>query len=398
MNQVGSGSFGSVYANETFAIKRQELARDTVEVLFAKSDPEGQNIDIPHLEKQWRQKLREFVPIELVFTQINDAVANVRLTVYSDDNIDKIHRVIFAHFIVEDDENPEPNGTYIVDVNRYTYAAEKMKREIEILELLKNEPHVITLLDNWEDTNYTYLAFPFVCQTLDAWIYKEQKSFEQKCQIFEGILDGIYEIHSKGIVHRDIKPANIVVHDDIPIFIDFGMAKRIGDSGEVTMKADPCASTPGSNVGTRWYSPPELFYSSLTDKQTIDLWAAGCVFHEILVRKRMITGKKRKDTLEQIMLRCPNPFIGVNASMYQEYLTLGDEIFREYGQKWTEIRTGRSTESIGIRIERSTNAQFEELINNVFTALLDVYPWQRNLEVAKKNIRSVNQYITISAS
>ena len=41
----------------------------------------------------------------------------------------------------------------------------------------------------------------------------------------KGLLQGLHNIHKKGVVHRDIKPENILIeHQNVPAFADFGIA------------------------------------------------------------------------------------------------------------------------------------------------------------------------------
>ena len=48
-------------------------------------------------------------------------------------------------------------------------------------------------------------------------------------QLAAALAEGLHAIHSAGLVHRDLKPANIIMADDGPRIIDFGIAKRTGD-------------------------------------------------------------------------------------------------------------------------------------------------------------------------
>ena len=57
-----------------------------------------------------------------------------------------------------------------------------------------------------------------------------------KCQIMEGIVDGVRAIHSSGIAHRDLKPENILVAgtgtDEDPLRVkitDFGISVFVQD-------------------------------------------------------------------------------------------------------------------------------------------------------------------------
>jgi tetratricopeptide (TPR) repeat protein len=63
-----------------------------------------------------------------------------------------------------------------------------------------------------------------------------------------GLAEGLAAIHACGLVHRDVKPSNVIVSDDGPRIIDFGIARLAGTS---TMTAS------GTVLGTVAYMSPE---------------------------------------------------------------------------------------------------------------------------------------------
>ena len=63
-----------------------------------------------------------------------------------------------------------------------------------------------------------------------------------------GLAEGLAAIHACGLVHRDVKPSNVIVGDDGPRIIDFGIARLAGTS---TMTAS------GTVLGTFAYMSPE---------------------------------------------------------------------------------------------------------------------------------------------
>lgn len=77
-----------------------------------------------------------------------------------------------------------------------------------------------------------------------------------------------------GILHRDLKPSNVLaVHG----------RWKLGDFGQ--SRPEPEAGAPGrmsADVCTRWYRAPELLYGSRAYGTAVDMWAAGCIFAELL--------------------------------------------------------------------------------------------------------------------
>jgi WD40 repeat protein len=65
-----------------------------------------------------------------------------------------------------------------------------------------------------------------------------------------GLAEGLAAIHATGLVHRDLKPANILLSDDGPRIIDFGVARPTrGDATQLTMI--------GERLGTPAFMSPE---------------------------------------------------------------------------------------------------------------------------------------------
>ncbi|WP_328561097.1 serine/threonine-protein kinase [Streptomyces coelicoflavus] len=66
--------------------------------------------------------------------------------------------------------------------------------------------------------------------------------------LMAGVAEALQAIHDAGIVHRDLKPANVLLADDGPRVIDFG----------ISLAADSTAHTAtGSTIGTAQYMAPE---------------------------------------------------------------------------------------------------------------------------------------------
>jgi len=89
---------------------------------------------------------------------------------------------------------------------------------------------------------------------------------EQVCTLGAGLAEGLAAIHACGLVHRDLKPSNVILADDGPRIIDFGIAKAAGSSA---------MTTAGVVVGTYSYMSPEQVEGHVAGSAS-DVFALGC--------------------------------------------------------------------------------------------------------------------------
>ena len=91
-------------------------------------------------------------------------------------------------------------------------------------------------------------------------------SVDQICTLGAGLAEGLAAIHACGLVHRDLKPSNVILADDGPRIIDFGIAKAAGSSA---------MTTAGVVVGTYSYMSPEQVEGHVAGPDS-DVFALGC--------------------------------------------------------------------------------------------------------------------------
>jgi serine/threonine protein kinase/DNA-binding beta-propeller fold protein YncE len=82
-----------------------------------------------------------------------------------------------------------------------------------------------------------------------------------------GLAEGLAAIHAHGLVHRDLKPGNVIMAEDGPRIIDFGIARALDATG---------LTSTGAVVGTFAYMSPEQVRGDPV-RPVSDVFSLGCV-------------------------------------------------------------------------------------------------------------------------
>jgi TolB-like protein len=153
---------------------------------------------------------------------------------------------------------------------------ERFLREIEVAAGL-NHPNILALHDSGEAEGLLFFVMPYVeGPTLRARLEKEPRlPLDEALRITQEIGNALEYAHGQGLVHRDIKPENILFQAGHALVGDFGIAQATEEAGQRLTRT-------GMAVGTVTYmSPEQLGGEGAVDGRT-DLYALGCLLHEML--------------------------------------------------------------------------------------------------------------------
>src|SRR5262249_50414722 len=120
--------------------------------------------------------------------------------------------------------------------------------------------------------------------------------------------------HAAGIMHRDLKPGNVMLTKGGAKLLDFGLAKSRVGSGSASgprgmdLTAPPTMTSPlttqGTILGTFQYMAPEQIEGRDADVRS-DIWAFGCIVHEMLTGKKAFEGRTQAGMIGAILERDP---------------------------------------------------------------------------------------------
>ncbi|EDY63850.2 serine/threonine protein kinase [Streptomyces pristinaespiralis ATCC 25486] len=87
-------------------------------------------------------------------------------------------------------------------------------------------------------------------------------------QLASGLAEALRDIHRADLVHRDLKPGNILMADDGPRVIDFGISRAMASEG---------ITQTGAVIGTPPFMAPEQFRTPKELTNSADVFAFGSV-------------------------------------------------------------------------------------------------------------------------
>ena len=197
---------------------------------------------------------------------------------------------------------------------RFTSDPERLarfEREARTLAAL-NHPNIGAIYGLEEDDGLRALVLELVDgDLLTDRIARGRIPLQDALRIARQITDALETAHEKGFVHRDLKPGNIAfTRDGMLKLLDFGLAKAITGEGTEKNGLPPHAMTVGETragaiLGTANYMSPEQAKGQTVDKRA-DIWAFGCVLHEMLTGQVAFPGKTMAETFVAVLERQPD--------------------------------------------------------------------------------------------
>ena len=145
----------------------------------------------------------------------------------------------------------------------------RLMREVAALQRLRHGS-VAAVLDAEADSTEAFLVTELVAgDTLTERVHASGPlDADELLLLAEGLRSALTAVHAAGVVHRDMKPSNVLLTDDGPVLIDFGLAQGVDDDANLT--------TAGFVLGTPGYLAPELLDGGEPGPAT-DLWGWAAV-------------------------------------------------------------------------------------------------------------------------
>jgi eukaryotic-like serine/threonine-protein kinase len=156
-----------------------------------------------------------------------------------------------------------------------------------------NHPNIVPVYKVGEQDGQAYFSMKYVAgSTLAECVKQGPLPPRQAARLLAAVSRAVQHAHQNGILHRDLKPANILLQaadgtasapaqpasfdlrTAVPLVTDFGLAKRVEGSLNLTGT--------GAIVGTPSYMAPEQAAGTGTPAPAGDIYSLGAILYEAL--------------------------------------------------------------------------------------------------------------------
>lgn len=174
------------------------------------------------------------------------------------------------------------------------HSASRFQQECLLLSSMQSE-HIVSVFGagTLEDGR-PYLILELIRGLSLSALLKEQTTLDQEecVSLMSQVLKGLGSAHRKNVIHRDLKPSNIMLTKDsegawLAKLVDFGIARRITDSGSIL----ETLTHTGEALGTPLYMSPEQCSGSEEVSFASDIYSLGCIMYEALCGEPPFTGE-----------------------------------------------------------------------------------------------------------
>lgn len=185
--------------------------------------------------------------------------------------------------------------------------------ERDVLRIVKH-PFVARLRLSFQTETRLYLLSDFYCGGSLGEFSREHTITKAGARFYVSELAlALSYLHVQGVVHRDLKPANVLVDRQGHVALcDFGIAAACAETMKTTHKKrgskTPATPRRRSFCGTIDYMAPELLRGEAYD-DSVDWWALGCVFHELLTGSPPFSRDRPRDMFCAILREAPPSLI-----------------------------------------------------------------------------------------
>lgn len=172
----------------------------------------------------------------------------------------------------------------------------KIQKEVCLLHHVESLPNVVKIIDVVKDPLTATISIITEYQQSEnpRSLFPKLDLDEIRYLMFQ-LLTSLDATANRGVMHRDVKPGNVLISSDHKSLrlIDWGLADLYFPEKPYTVR-----------VSTLRYKAPELLLNYQYYDYGVDVWGAGCVMAEMLVKFPFFEGHNIDEMIAQIASVC----------------------------------------------------------------------------------------------
>jgi len=150
---------------------------------------------------------------------------------------------------------------------------QRFRREVLVQSKLSSD-FFIPILKYDLDADEPWFTMPVAESRYELKIEEDRAAGRIDAEPLADILAALEELHRLGIAHRDLKPSNILRHEGRWKLSDFGLVLPLSEETTTLTSVN-------SAWGSQRYAAPEQFSSFHTAGLAADIYAFGCILHDL---------------------------------------------------------------------------------------------------------------------
>lgn len=170
----------------------------------------------------------------------------------------------------------------------------RFRQEAEAVANL-DHPNIVRVHEVGTFRGQSYLAMEYVGGgDLARKSTEVQHSPRDAARLIETLAAAVHYAHVCGILHRDLKPANVLLTPDgVPKLADFGLARRINDTGGLTAT--------NAILGTPRFIAPEQAAGKKTVGPAVDVYGLGAILYMLLTGEPPFRGANAIEVIRRVI-------------------------------------------------------------------------------------------------
>ncbi len=180
-----------------------------------------------------------------------------------------------------------------------------------------DHPNIVPVFEVGENEGRHFYSMGFVDgQSLSDLLRQGPLAPKEAARLMRQVAQAVEYAHSQGIIHRDLKPQNILLsRDGTPRVTDFGLAKQLTASGELTAT--------GQILGTPSFMSPEQARGDGREIGPLsDVYSLGAVLYCLVTGRPPFQAADVIETLRQVVMQEPVSPRLLNAAVDRDLETI----------------------------------------------------------------------------